>query len=74
MEDITKIVKSIEDSSLSIKSINQTIENETKAEKDMLLGTLGTTLLSNMVAGKGAGKGYGVIRAGEGKIKIRQDF
>lgn len=56
MEDITKIVKSLEYSSLSIESINQTIENETKEEKDMLLGSLDTTLLSNMVAGKGAGK------------------
>ena len=38
----------------------------------MLLGTLGASLLGNILAGKGinrAGKGQGINRAGEGVIK-----
>ena len=34
----------------------------------MLLGTLGTNLLGNMLAGKG------VIKAGIGVIRLRNDF
>ena len=55
MEDILKIVKSLED------------QNKAKDEKggllSMLLGTLGASLLGNMLAGKG------VIRAGEEIIR-----
>ena len=60
MEDVMKIVKSLEDSGLLIKGVTQTIEGETKEKKGgflgMLLGTLGTSLLRNMVAGKGLRK------------------
>ena len=38
----------------------------------MLLGTLGASLLGNILAGKGinrTGKGQGINRAGEGVIK-----
>ena len=48
--------------------------NETKKQKGgflgMLLGTLGVSLLGNMLAGKGtvrAGSGKGIVRAGSGK-------
>ena len=66
-----------------IKGITKTIENETKEQKDRflgtLLGTLGSYLLKNMLAGKvlsRASKGKsraseGVRRAGKG---LRQDF
>ena len=44
MEDIMKIVESLEDSGVLIKGITQTVENETKEQKGeffgMLLGTL----------------------------------
>ena len=63
MEDILKIVKSLEDSGLLLEGVNETIKNEAKEQKgeffSMLLGTLGANLLGNMLAGKG------VIRAGE---------
>ena len=52
MKDIMKRFKSLEDSGLSIKGVSQTIENETKEEMCML----GTTLLGNMLAGKGTGE------------------
>ena len=41
----------------------------------MLLGTLGATLLGNLLTGKGAGgAGEGTIRAGECTIRADQDF
>ena len=55
MEDIIKIVKSLEDSSLSIKGVSETIQNEAKKQKGeffgMLFGTLGASLLQNMRTG-----------------------
>ena len=61
---ILKIVKSLEYSGLLLEGVSGTIKNEAKKQKggflSMILGTLGTSLLGNMLAGKG------VIRAGEG--------
>ena len=58
MEDIKKIVKSLEDFGLLLKGVSETIENKTKEQKGgflgMLLGTLGANLLRSMLAGKGA--------------------
>ena len=66
MKDILKIVKSLEDSGLLL-GVSETIKKEAKEQKggflSMLLGTLGASLLGNMLAGKG------VIRAGEGTIR-----
>ena len=75
INDIMKIVQALEDSNILLKGVAKTIENETKEQKggflNMLLGTLGASLLGNMLAGKGivrAGsgnkKGKGVVRAG----------
>ena len=48
MEDIIKIVKSLEDSGLLLKEVSKIIQNEAKEQKggflSMLLGTLGTSL------------------------------
>ena len=45
MEDIIKIVKSLEDSGLLLKRVRETVENEAREQKggflSMLLGTLG---------------------------------
>ena len=58
MKDITRIVKSLEDSGLLLKGVSETIQNEAKKQKrgfiSMLLGTLGASLLENILAGKGA--------------------
>ena len=52
-----KIVKYLEKSSLLIKYVIETIQNEAKKQKggflSMLLRTLGACLLGNMLAGKG---------------------
>ena len=76
MEDIIKIVKSLEDSGLLLKGVTETVQNEVKEQKggflSMLLGTLGTSLLGNPLAGRGinrAGKGRGINRAGEGVLR-----
>ena len=57
MEDIKKIVKSLEESGLLIQGISKTIKNESKQQKGgflpILLGTLGASLLGNLLTGKG---------------------
>ena len=57
MKDIIKIVKSLKDSGLLIKGVSETIKNEAKEQKGgfpgMLLGTLGTSLLGNLLTGEG---------------------
>ena len=76
INNIIKIVKSLEDSSLLVKGVTETIQNEVKEQKrgflSMLLGTLGAILLGNLLTGKEtcrAGKGKGINRAGKGIIR-----
>ena len=74
MEDIIKIVKSLEDSGLLLKGVTGTVQNEVKEGGflSMLLGTLDASLLGNLLTGKGiyrAGKGKGINRAGEGIVR-----
>ena len=74
-----KIVQALEDSNILLKGVTNTIENEVKEQKggflSMLLGTLGSGLLGNLLSGKGkvrAGsknknkKGKGIVRAAYG--------
>ena len=75
MDDIMKIIQALEDSGILLKGVTKTISNETKEQKggflSMLLGTLGASLLGNLLSGKGflrAGEGF--LRAGEGIKKI----
>ena len=69
--DILKIVKSLEDSGILLKGVSETIQHEAKEQRGgffgMLLGTLGTSLLGDVLS-KGL-SGKGVIRAGEGTIR-----
>ena len=81
IEDIIKIIKSLEDSGLLLKGVTKTVQNEVKEQKggflSMLLGTLGASLLGNLLTGKGiyrAGKGKGVVRAGYGNNDNKMDF
>ena len=76
MEDIIKIVKSLENSSLLLKEVIETVQNEVKEQEgkclSMLLGTLGASLLGNLLAGKGinrAGKSRGINRASESVVR-----
>ena len=65
MQDIIKIIKELENSDILLKGVSKTNENEIKEQREgflsMLLGTLGASLLGNLLTGKG------IIRAGEGK-------
>ena len=78
MNNIMKSLQALEDSNILLKGVTETIKNETKEQKggflSMLLGTLGASLLGNLLTGKGivrAGsgnkKGKGIVRAGTGK-------
>ena len=76
MKDIIRTAKSLEDSYLLLKGVNKTIQNEAKEQKggflSMLLVTLGTSLIGNILASKGINRAReGVIRAGYGNK--RQD-
>ena len=63
MQDIIKIIKELENSDILLKGVSKTIENEIKEQRggflSMLLGTLGASLLGNLLTGKG------IMRAGD---------
>ena len=71
MQDLLKIIKSLEDSGILLNEITETIKNEVKEQKDgflsMLLGTLGASLLGDLLLKNLSGRG--VIRAGEGTMR-----
>ena len=68
MNDIMKVVQVLEDSNILLKGVTKTIENKTKEQKrgflSMLLGTLGASLLGNLLMG-----GKGIVRADSGNKK-----
>ena len=64
-----------------LEGVTKTIKNETKEQKggflSILLGTLGASLIGNLLTGKGiarAGSGKGKARAGSGDSQNRRDF
>ena len=71
MDEILKIVKSLEDSGVLVKGASEKIQHEAKEQRggflSMLSGTLGASLLGDVLS-KGL-SGRGVIRAGEGAIR-----
>ena len=88
MNDIIKIIQALEDLNILLKGVTKAIKNETKEQKggflSMLFGTLGKSLLGNLLAGKGIvrtgsgrpplsasqnKKGKGIVRAGSGNEK-----
>ena len=70
MDVVLKIVKSLEDPEVLLKGVSETIQNEAREQRggflSMLLGTLGASLLDDLLTKNLSGKG--VIRAGEGVI------
>ena len=73
MNDVIKIVQALEDSNILLKGVTETVKNETKVQKEgflsMVLGTLGASLLGNLLTVKGA------VRAGCGnQLKNKVDF
>ena len=73
MNDIMKIIEALEKSGILLKGVSKTIENETKEQRgflSMLLGTLGASLLGNLVTGKGIMRADdGIVCAGSGSKK-----
>ena len=75
MNDIMKIIEALENSGILLKGVSKTIENETKEQRgaflSMLLGTLGASLLGNLLTdGKEIMRaGDGIVRAGSGSKK-----
>ena len=79
MKDIIEIVKSLEDSGLLLEGVTETVQNEVKEQNggflSMLLGTLGASLLGNILAGKAINRaGEVVVRAGYGRSFKKTDF
>ena len=72
LEDIMKIINSLDDSGLLIKGVSETIKNEAKGQKEeflgMSLGTLGASLLGNLLTGKV------IIRARKGTNRASENF
>ena len=81
INDIMKIVQSLEESGLLIKGVSEANKNEAKEQKggflSILLGTLGTSLFANLLTGKGVKRskisGQKIMQAGEGTIRTGQD-
>ena len=68
MNDIMKIIKALEKFGILLKGVSKTIKYETKEQRggflSMLLGTLGASLLGNLLTG-----GKGIMRAGDGIVR-----
>ena len=73
MNDIMKIIEALENSGILLKGVSKTIKNETKEQRgrflSMLLGTLGASLLGNLLTG-----GKGIMRAGDGIVRAGSTF
>ena len=78
MKDIMKIIKALENFGILLKGVSKTIKDETKEQRggflSTLLGTLGASLLGNLLSGgKGRvasrAKGEGIMRAGDGIVR-----
>ena len=71
MNGVMKIIEALENSGILLKGVSKTIENETKEQKggflSMLLGTLGASLLGNLLS-----SGKGIVRAGERLFSARR--
>ena len=69
MKDTVKIVESLEDSGLLPERANETIQNKAKEQRgqflSMLLGTLGASLLGDILKDRGINRaGERIVRAG----------
>ena len=83
INDLMKIIQALEDYNVLLKGVTETIKNETKEQKggfpSMLLGTLGASLLENLLTqkgivrtGSGNKNGKGNVRAGSGNKKAER--
>ena len=76
MDDILKIVKSLENSGVLLIGVTETIQNEAKEQRGgflaTLLGALGASLLSDLLTKNLSGKG--TIRAGKEAIRAGHGY
>ena len=74
INDLMKIVQALQDSKILLKGVTKTSKNETKEREggflSMLLGTLGTSLVGDLLTKHLSEKG--TVRAGEGNIRARE--
>ena len=64
MNERIKVIQALENSNILLKGVTKAIKNETKEQGGFLsmsLGTLGASLLGNLLTGKG------IVRAGTGR-------
>ena len=78
LNDIMRIIQSLANSGILLKGVTKSVATQTKEQKggflSMLLGTLGVSLLGNLLSGKGVTterpervkRARGMLRAGEG--------
>ena len=79
LDDLIKIVTALEEHDILLKGTSKTIKNETKEQRggvlSMLLGTLGASLLGNLLTGRGLHRtGQGMYRTGYGLKKTLIPF
>ena len=79
IDDIMKIVQALEDSGILLNGVTKTNKNDIKKQNEngieMLLGTLGASLLRNLPTGKGIYRsGQGTKRAEERFLRAGQGF
>ena len=81
MNDIIKIVKSLEEYGLFIKGVREALKNEAKEQTGeflvMLFALFGASFLENLLTGTGVKikiPRKGVTRAGEGTSRAAQDL
>ena len=71
INDIIKVIQALENSNILLKGVTKTITSETKEQKggflSVSLGTLGASLLGNLLTGKG------ILRAGSGNKKGKRN-
>ena len=71
VQDLLKMIKSLEDSGILLDGTTETVQNEIKEQKggflSMLLGTLGASLLGHLLTKNLSGRG--LVRAGGGTIR-----
>ena len=74
LNDLIKIVAALEERDILLKGTTKTTKNNTKKQEggflSMLIGTLGASLLGNLLTGKGLYRtGKGMYRTGQGLKK-----
>ena len=73
LNNMTKIVKALEDFDVLMKGVTKTLKNDIK-KGTLLLGTLGASLLNERVMYRAGNQGLGLFRAGQGIKKIINTF